>query len=99
MPPSSASRMRGLGQVTHRPPSKMVPGTPPPLPATIEAFAREHLDPRTWFPKNFRFVDALPRTASLKINRPDSRTILGLISDAAGTACDTHEVFNPGSWN
>jgi acyl-coenzyme A synthetase/AMP-(fatty) acid ligase len=56
---------------------EMVPGTPPPLPATIEAFAREHLT-AYMVPKEFRFVDALPRTASLKINRPELKLILGL---------------------
>ena len=56
---------------------EMVPGTPPPLPATIEAFAREHLT-AYMVPKEFRFVDALPRTASLKINRPELKNILGL---------------------
>jgi acyl-coenzyme A synthetase/AMP-(fatty) acid ligase len=55
----------------------MAPGTPPPLPATIEAFAREHLT-AYMVPKEFRFVDTLPRTASLKINRPELKIILGL---------------------
>ena len=56
---------------------EMAPGTPPPLPATIEAFAREHLT-AYMVPKEFRFVDTLPRTASLKINRPELKIILGL---------------------
>jgi len=56
---------------------EMAPGTPPPLPATIEAFAREHLT-AYMVPREFRFVDTLPRTASLKINRPELKIILGL---------------------
>jgi long-chain acyl-CoA synthetase len=56
---------------------EMAPGTPPPPPATIEAFAREHLT-AYMVPKEFRFVDTLPRTASLKINRPELKIILGL---------------------
>ena len=56
---------------------EMAPGTPPPSLIVLEAFAREHLT-AYMVPKEFRFVDTLPRTASLKINRPELKTILGL---------------------
>ena len=46
-------------------------------PELLETFAREHLT-AYMVPKEFRFVDTLPRTASLKINRPELKMILGL---------------------
>jgi long-chain acyl-CoA synthetase len=56
---------------------EMIPGVPSPQPAQIEAFAREHLT-AYMIPKEFRFVDTLPRTASMKISRPELKTMLGI---------------------
>jgi long-chain acyl-CoA synthetase len=56
---------------------EMIPGVPSPQPAQIEAFAREYLT-AYMVPKEFRFVAALPRTASLKISRPELKTMLGI---------------------
>jgi long-chain acyl-CoA synthetase len=56
---------------------EMAPQVPPPLPAQLEAFAREHLT-AYMIPKEFHFVAALPRTASLKVSRPDLKAMLGL---------------------
>lgn len=56
---------------------EMAPQVPPPDPAHLEAFAREHLT-AYMIPKEFHFVPALPRTASLKVSRPDLKLLLGL---------------------
>jgi acyl-coenzyme A synthetase/AMP-(fatty) acid ligase len=55
----------------------MTPGTQSPQPAEIEAFARDHLT-SYMVPKEFRFVETLPRTASLKISRPELKAMLGI---------------------
>ena len=56
---------------------EMAPQVPAPDPAQLEAFAREHLT-AYMIPKEFHFVAALPRTASLKVSRPDLKVMLGL---------------------
>jgi long-chain acyl-CoA synthetase len=56
---------------------EMAPGVPTPRPELIEAFAREHLT-AYMIPKEFRFVETLPRTASLKISRPELKAMLGI---------------------
>ena len=56
---------------------EMTPGTQSPQPAEIEAFARDHLT-SYMVPKEFRFVETLPRTASLKISRPELKAMLGI---------------------
>jgi long-chain acyl-CoA synthetase len=56
---------------------EMAPQVPAPDPAQLEAFAREHLT-AYMIPKEFHFVAALPRTASLKVSRPDLKLMLGL---------------------
>jgi long-chain acyl-CoA synthetase len=56
---------------------EMMPGVPTPRPELIEAFAREHLT-AYMIPKEFRFVETLPRTASLKISRPELKAMLGI---------------------
>jgi acyl-CoA synthetase (AMP-forming)/AMP-acid ligase II len=56
---------------------EMAPGSPPPPPGLLEAFAREHLT-AYMVPREFRFVDSLPRTVSMKISRPELKTLLGI---------------------
>ena len=56
---------------------EMAPQVPAPDPAQLEAFAREHLT-AYMIPKEFHFVASLPRTASLKVSRPDLKVMLGL---------------------
>jgi long-chain acyl-CoA synthetase len=56
---------------------EMTAGIPPPQPELIEAFARAHLT-AYMIPKEFRFVATLPRTASMKISRPELKTMLGI---------------------
>ena len=56
---------------------EMTPGVAPPTARAIEAFAREHLT-AYMIPKVFHFVDALPRTASMKVSRPELKTLLGI---------------------
>jgi len=56
---------------------EMSPGIPSPPPSLIEAFAREHLT-GYMIPKEFHFVGALPRTASMKVNRPELKAMLGI---------------------
>ena len=56
---------------------EMAPQVPAPDPAQLEAFAREHLT-AYMIPKEFHFVASLPRTASLKVSRPDLKVMLGI---------------------
>ena len=56
---------------------EMAPGSTAPSSAALEAFTRQHLT-AYMVPKEFIFVDALPRTASMKISRPDLKRLLGL---------------------
>jgi long-chain acyl-CoA synthetase len=55
----------------------MAPGTSAPQPGQIEAFAREHLT-AYMVPREFRFFESLPRTVSMKICRPELKTMLGI---------------------
>jgi len=56
---------------------EMGAGTPPPSAADLDAFVRQHLT-AYMVPKEFIFVDALPRTASMKISRPELKAMLGI---------------------
>jgi long-chain acyl-CoA synthetase len=56
---------------------EMMPGTSPPDPRDLDAFAREHLT-GYMVPKEYRFVSALPRTASMKVSRPELKAMLGV---------------------
>ncbi len=56
---------------------EMAPGFAFPDAALLEEFAREHLT-AYMIPKEFHFVDALPRTASMKVSRPELKAMLGL---------------------
>jgi len=56
---------------------EMGAGTPPPAAADLDAFVRQHLT-AYMVPKEFIFVDALPRTASMKISRPELKAMLGI---------------------
>jgi acyl-coenzyme A synthetase/AMP-(fatty) acid ligase len=56
---------------------EMGPGIAPPVAADLDAFARQHLT-AYMVPKEFIFVDALPRTASMKISRPELKAMLGI---------------------
>jgi acyl-CoA synthetase (AMP-forming)/AMP-acid ligase II len=56
---------------------EMLPDVSPPDPVLLDAFAREHLT-AYMIPKEYRFVAALPRTASMKISRPELKVMLGL---------------------
>ena len=49
---------------------EMMPGMSPPDPGDLDAFARAHLT-GYMVPKEYRFVAALPRTASMKVSRPE----------------------------
>jgi acyl-coenzyme A synthetase/AMP-(fatty) acid ligase len=49
----------------------------PPVPGLLETFAREHLT-AYMIPKEFHFVAALPRTASMKVSRPELKVMLGV---------------------
>lgn len=50
---------------------------PPPDPAALAAFARERLSAYQ-VPVAFRFVEALPRTTTMKVSRPELKAMLGL---------------------
>jgi long-chain acyl-CoA synthetase len=50
------------------------PGATAPSEAELEAFCREHLLPYQ-VPVKFRVVDALPRTVSMKVDRPATRAL------------------------
>jgi len=56
---------------------EMLPGVSPPAPGLLETFAREHLT-AYMIPKEFHFVAALPRTASMKVSRPELKVMLGV---------------------
>jgi acyl-CoA synthetase (AMP-forming)/AMP-acid ligase II len=56
---------------------EMLPGVSPPAPELLETFAREHLT-AYMIPKEFHFVAALPRTASMKVSRPELKVMLGV---------------------
>jgi acyl-CoA synthetase (AMP-forming)/AMP-acid ligase II len=56
---------------------EMSPGIASPAVSLIEAFAREHLT-AYMIPKEIHFVGALPRTASMKVSRPELKAMLGL---------------------
>ena len=56
---------------------EMIPGYPRPPTEDLDAFLRRHLT-AYMVPKEFIFVDALPRTASMKISRPDLKRLLGI---------------------
>ncbi len=56
---------------------EMLPDVSPPDPGLLETFAREHLT-AYMIPKEFRFVAALPRTASMKVSRPELKVMLGI---------------------
>jgi acyl-CoA synthetase (AMP-forming)/AMP-acid ligase II len=56
---------------------EMMPGLSPPDPRDLDAFARAHLT-GYMVPKEYRFVAALPRTASMKVSRPELKAMLGI---------------------
>jgi acyl-CoA synthetase (AMP-forming)/AMP-acid ligase II len=56
---------------------EMMPGTSPPDPHDLDAFARAHLT-GYMVPKEYRFVEALPRTPSMKVSRPELKAMLGI---------------------
>ena len=56
---------------------EMLSGVSPPGPGLLETFAREHLT-AYMIPKEFHFVAALPRTASMKVSRPELKVMLGV---------------------
>jgi long-chain acyl-CoA synthetase len=56
---------------------EMAPGIASPAPSLIEAFVREHLT-AYMIPKEFHFIAALPRTASMKVSRPELKAMLGI---------------------
>jgi long-chain acyl-CoA synthetase len=56
---------------------EMLPDVSPPAPELLETFAREHLT-AYMIPREFRFVAALPRTASMKVSRPELKVMLGI---------------------
>jgi len=56
---------------------EMRAGMPRPSASDLEAFARAHLT-AYMIPKAFHFVDKLPRTASMKVSRPELKKMLGL---------------------
>jgi long-chain acyl-CoA synthetase len=51
--------------------------TPPPATELLDAFLRQHLA-AYMVPKEFQFVESLPRTASMKISRPDLKALFGI---------------------
>src|SRR5712675_312752 len=56
---------------------EMLSGVSPPAPELLETFAREHLT-AYMIPKEFHFVAALPRTASMKVSRAELKVMLGV---------------------
>jgi acyl-CoA synthetase (AMP-forming)/AMP-acid ligase II len=56
---------------------EMQPGTAPPDAQALEAFAREHLT-AYMVPRHFHFLAELPRTASMKVSRPELKKLLGV---------------------
>lgn len=55
---------------------EMKPGEVPPDVKALENFAREHLT-AYMIPKTFHFIAELPRTASMKVSRPELKKLLG----------------------
>lgn len=56
---------------------EMKAGEGPPDAKAVEAFAREHLT-AYMIPTAFHFVGELPRTASMKVSRPELKKLLGI---------------------
>lgn len=56
---------------------ELQPGALAPDDDLLRAFAREHLT-AYMVPVEFRVVSALPRTASMKVNRPELKAMLGI---------------------
>ena len=56
---------------------EMLPDVSAPAAGLLETFAREHLT-AYMIPKEFHFVAALPRTASMKVSRPELKVMLGV---------------------
>ena len=56
---------------------ELVPGTEAPDPKALADHVRQHMV-AYMVPVAFHFVDALPRTASLKVARPELRKLLGI---------------------
>jgi long-chain acyl-CoA synthetase len=56
---------------------EMAPQTLPPSSELLDAFLRQHLT-AYMVPKEFLFVQSLPRTASMKISRPDLKALFGI---------------------
>jgi long-chain acyl-CoA synthetase len=56
---------------------EMMPGMSPPDPRDLDAFARAHLT-GYMVPREYRFVAALPRTASMKVSRAELKAMLGI---------------------
>jgi long-chain acyl-CoA synthetase len=67
---------RRLGQVPVAA-IEMAPGAVAPTADELIAFARESLTPYM-IPTEFRIVEALPRTASMKVSRPELKALLGV---------------------
>jgi acyl-CoA synthetase (AMP-forming)/AMP-acid ligase II len=67
---------RRLGQVPVAA-IEMAPGAIAPTAEELIAFARQALTPYM-IPTEFRIVEALPRTASMKVSRPELKALLGL---------------------
>lgn len=67
---------RRLGQVPIAA-LELQPGVTPPTADELSAFARESLT-AYMIPTEFHIVEALPRTASMKISRPELKAMLGL---------------------
>lgn len=55
---------------------ELVPGAAAPSDADLRRFAREHLA-AYMVPVEFRIVDGLPRTASMKVSRPQLKALFG----------------------
>jgi long-chain acyl-CoA synthetase len=56
---------------------EMAPGAVAPTADELIAFARESLT-AYMIPTEFRIVEALPRTASMKVSRPELKALLGI---------------------
>ena len=56
---------------------EMTPQTPAPSAELLDAFLRQHLT-AYMVPKEFLFVQSLPRTASMKVSRPELKALFGI---------------------
>src|SRR5260370_3927927 len=56
---------------------EMTPQTPAPSAELLDAFLRQHLT-AYMLPKEFLFVQSLPRTASMKVSRPELKALFGI---------------------